>query len=135
MKKGVIFTTDSALAVTVALTMATVSLTYIQDGNTSRFRDVTIVRTAHDMGLSLDRAGILSSNNASSIEYALNMTKPANTRASVEINRYLYLNGTMHLLTSRTYGEKVEGYCASATVMSIDKCGGYYISYLKVGLR
>ncbi|MFH1055654.1 MAG: hypothetical protein V1744_06135 [Candidatus Altiarchaeota archaeon] len=135
MRRGLVFTADGILAVSAALVLAVGSFLYIQDVNRSQWNDVNMMRTAYDLGLALDRDGILPSNNRTLIEDMLKKTMPDNMNVSLQIQRYYFVEGNLSLIDSRRYGQDVGGNHMTQRVVSTDPKGGYYITDVRVGLR
>ena len=135
MKKGVVFTTDAALALTVTLLVLAVTLHYIRDADMSRWSDLNMMRVAYDLGLALDREGVLASNNRTLVEGRLNRTSPPNYAVHLSVERYVFVNGTSHLVGVNGYGETSEGDRMTEKIISSDSVGGYYLTYVGVALR
>jgi hypothetical protein len=134
MMKGAVFTSDSILAAAVALSALTAFFLYTGDSGSTGWDDVRQVRAAYDIGLAIDRAGVLSSNNDSLIEVELGKAKPQGIAAHLDVERYADVNGTLQLLSVRGYGDEIGDERTSGTVLSAQQ-DGVYVATVEVGLR
>ncbi len=136
MKKGFVFTTDAVFAVMIAMVIAATTSYYIFDIPQNPYRRASLMRAANDIGLSLDRGGILSSNNKTLITKMLNLTTPSNMVSNVEIQRYYEVGGNFTVIQVIRCGEDdIETNYLTQEVISTDMKGGYYNTRVRVGLR
>jgi len=133
--KGLAFTTDGILATTVALTVMLSTIYAIQAANRNDKHDLASVKTAYDIGLAFDRAGILASNNETLITQALENYRPDNMNVSLHITRYAWTHGNLTVVNLREYGNVQSESYTTQQVVSADGRGGYYVTRVRVGLR
>jgi hypothetical protein len=134
MSRGFVFTTDGVLAVTVALTLAAASLYYIQEAGRGGWDEAAMVRSADDIGLALDREGLLGSDNMTLLEAALNGSRPNNYAAGLRVSRYVPVNGTLMLVSVQTAGDYPAGDRVTQRFVSMGR-QGVYVADVGVALR
>lgn len=135
MRRGIVLTTDSVMALMLALVFAGATLLYVRSQEGSRFSELNLVRTAYDIGFSLDRTGALASNNRTVIETALNATKPGNLLAAATVERYVFAGNVPLLFDRRRYGDEMTGDRLTEKVVSSDGNGILYLARVEVALK
>jgi len=133
MTRGFLFTYDAAFGLCMALAVSAACLHHVQGAGGYGSRHEELVRSAVDIGLSLDRSGVLSSADVA-IESELNLTCPRNYATSVVVGRYLPENGSFRLLETRRFGGELSGDRAYSRTLSYSK-GRLYVVDVGVGLR
>jgi len=132
--RGVILSADAALSLSVAVTVLATTLYYMQSADENRWDAVGRERLAYDIGLSLGREGVFSSGNRSMVEDSIVRLKPASCLVSVDLGRYVYVNGSFHLVESERYGDDLPGDRMVQRVFSYGP-RGYYVADVGVALR
>ncbi len=139
MRKGIVLTVDATIAATVFLVLIIASTYYIQSALTSRWEDVNLVRTAYDIGLTLDETGALSSGNGTLINSRLAEVKQSNVNVSMNREMYHYLDDggyqNLSFIKTEHFGDSVEEDYATVTVESQGESGNYYLTRIKVSHR
>ena len=131
--RGMVFTMDSAMALTMALAIACVSYQWLEaDG---RQGDMEAVSMAFDVGLALDKSGALSSTNASIIEAVLGQARPDGRKIGLQVERYRHINGTLHLIGVGAYGDSIAGDRVTQKVLSTDGGDDYILARITVATR
>jgi len=135
VKKGIVLTIDATVAATVMLALIISSTYYIQSALTSRWEDVNLVRTAYDIGLTLDEAGILASDDDALIDATLAEVKQNNVNVSMNREMYHYIGGgnqNLSFIKTEHFGDSVDEDFATVAVVSQDDLGSYYLTRIKV---
>ncbi|MFC2162307.1 hypothetical protein ACFLRF_01380 [Candidatus Altiarchaeota archaeon] len=136
MSKGGLFTIDAIIAAPILLMLLVTSTYYLQTSLQGRWDDVVLVRTNYDLGLSLDRSGILATNNETLIEDTLDHLAQDNMLVGVKVWRYRYLSGQLSLMDMKEYGDTVDGEdFMTETFVSSDPYGWYYMVKVRVKRR
>jgi hypothetical protein len=121
MRRGFVFTTDAALALTWTLALVASSIWLVEDADRNRWDDAVSARYAYDTGLALDRSGAISSENDTMVEALLNATRQKNRMVGIDAYKYAYYNGTLVQAGKRHYGDAVDGDMTRQRVLSARK--------------
>ncbi len=135
MSRGVVFITDSVIATGIMAVMLTASLYYIMDSQKSRWTDVSLIKTAYDMGITLDQSGVIAGKNETEINATFYALTPDNMVAHMRVDRYHYINNSLSLVQSTEYGSEIEGDKMEQRLISSDGRNGFYKMDLTVRLK
>jgi hypothetical protein len=136
MRRGFLFSTDAAFAATIALVAVATALYYSVEMPRDTYRSLNLMRTANDIGLSMDKSGALASNNQTLIGEILAQTTPSNMVSNIEVQRYYQISGSFEVVSVIRQGEShIETDYLTQEFISNDMMGGYYMTKIRVGVN
>ncbi|VVC00890.1 Uncharacterised protein [uncultured archaeon] len=106
-KSGFVFSIDATLALFLLVLVLITVVFLSSQAEESPYVKLQVLRSAKDVLIVMDKAGIVAGGNASAIESALNSTLPVGVGAHLQVSTYYLDGGSFSLVNVSEYGEAV----------------------------